>query len=160
MTWARWGGRGGWPPVWLLHFPFLSGSGHPANECHLQQEELWVTLRSLQCGLCCRCTLPESLPCTCCGCAWGLSFLHSGTGCPTGMTSMPHMRCSDCCFQCKPSRNPKTGTQLIVTPVRTDPLNEEQMGMATGWTSHRILQAKVWSSNLRTARELPSEYFK
>lgn len=121
MTWARWGGEGDSPTFLLeeepkLHFSFLSGSGGPANECDLQQEELWLTLRSLQCGLCRRCALPESLPCASCGCDRGFSFLHSGTAHPAGMTSMPRLCHPDCRFHCRAFRNLRTAPQPIVTP--------------------------------------------
>lgn len=99
-----------------LHFSFLSGSGCPANECDLQQEELWLTLRSLQCGLCRCCALPESLPRASCGCVRGLSFLHSGSGHPAGTTSMPWTCHPDCRFHCRVFRNLKTAPRPIVTP--------------------------------------------
>ena len=90
--WARVEREGGCPPMphWgrcKLYSPPLAGSGHPAHERHLQQEELWVAPRSLQRGLRCRRAGWESLPRARGGCARGLSFLHSGTGRPAGMTA-------------------------------------------------------------------------
>ena len=90
--WAQVEREGGCPPCLTeedhkLCLPLLAGSGHPAHECHLQQEELWVAPWSLQRGLCCRRAGWESLPRARGGCARGLSFLHSGAGRPAGMTA-------------------------------------------------------------------------